>query len=104
MQVAGWNLLNLRQDFADESWMRGHIKAAGLKSPHYLEPASVTRLRSLLKRAKVAPQHIQDSLGTTLAGYLKLNPSLPLWAALALVLEATGQFNASSSFHPSTTH
>lgn len=28
-----WAKLPLRQDFADASWMRGHIKEAGLRSP-----------------------------------------------------------------------
>jgi hypothetical protein len=46
----------------------------------------------MLTRAKVAGVEIKDSLGTSLAGFLKLNNRLPLWAALALVLEATGRF------------
>lgn len=100
-QIAGWHLLNLRQDFSDAAFMRGHIKAAGLRSPNYMEPATPSRLRAFLKRAKVTPVEALESLGTTLAGYLKLNPLLPLWAALALVLEATGK---PSSFQPHTTH
>lgn len=76
--------------------MRCHIKAAGLRAPNVIEPATVTRLRSFLKRANVIGQDITDSLGTTLAGYLKLNPMLPLWAALGMVLEATGRFTAAA--------
>lgn len=87
-----WATLNLRQDFVDDAWMRDHIKAAGLRVPNQMEPATVTRLRSRLKRAKVIGVEIKDSLGTSLAGFLKLNDRLPLWAALALVLEATGRF------------
>jgi len=92
VKVAGWATLHLRQHFVDEVWMRDHIKTAGLRSPNQMEPATVTRLRSLLKRAKINGHEIKEVLGTTLSGYLKLNPLLPLWAALALVLEATGGF------------
>ena len=91
-KLALWATLNLRQDFVDDAWMRDHIKAAGLRVPNQMEPATVTRLRRMLKRAKVAGVEIKDSLGTSLAGFLKLNDHLPLWAALALVLEATGRF------------
>ena len=94
LKRTGWAALDLRQQFADGAWMRCHIKAAGLRAPISIEPATVTRLRSCLKRAGVQGVEILDSLGTTLTGYLKLNPSLPLWAALALVLEATGRFTA----------
>lgn len=93
IKVAGWAALPLRQRFLDEAWMREHIKAAGIRAPIRFEPATVPRLRSMLKRAHVTGQEITDSIGTTLAGYLKLNPLLPLWAALALVLEATGKFS-----------
>ena len=33
LKLAGWAELGLRQEFADEAWMRDHIKAAGLRSP-----------------------------------------------------------------------
>lgn len=95
-QLTNWSRLDLRQHFADGAWMRCHIKAAGLRAPNVIEPATVTRLRSFLKRANVIGQDITDSLGTTLAGYLKLNPMLPLWAALGMVLEATGRFTAAA--------
>ena len=94
LKRAGWSTLALRQVFADEAWMRYHIKAAGLRAPISIEPATVARLRSCLKRAGVQGVEILDSLGTTLTCYLKLNLSLPLWAALALVLESTGRFTA----------
>lgn len=89
---AVWSKLDLRQDWADEAFMRGHIKAAGLRAPDSMEPATVSRLRARLARAGVKAPEILVCLGTTLAGYLELNPKLPLWAALALVLEATGRF------------
>lgn len=91
---AEWAKLPLRQDWADEAFMREHIKAAGLRSPDSTEPATVSRLRSALTRAGVQGPEIIGSVGTTLAGFLALNPRLPLWAAIALVLEATGRFTA----------
>jgi hypothetical protein len=92
LKTAGWLTLNLRQTFADEAFMRNHIKAAGLRAPNRVEPATVPRLRSLLKRASVTGPEITASVGTTLGGFLALNPLLPLWAAVALVLESTGRF------------
>lgn len=93
-KLAKWATLDLRQDFADEAFMRNHIKAAGLRAPVRTEPATQPRLRSLLHQAGVAAPEANEAVGTTLSGYLKLNPGLPLWAALALVLEATGRFTA----------
>lgn len=93
-KLAKWSTLDLRQDFADEIFMRNHIKAAGLRSPIRTEPATQPRLRSLLHHAGVIASEANEAVGTTLSGYLKLNPGLPLWAALALVLEATGRFTA----------
>ena len=46
----------------------------------------------MLTRAKVTGAEINASVGTNLGGFLALNPLLPLWAAVALVLESTGQF------------
>ena len=89
-----WSELNLRQNFADETFMRNHIKAAGLRAPVRAEPATQPRLRYLLQQAGVKAGDANDAVGTTLSGYLKLNPSLPLWAALALVLESTNRFTA----------
>jgi hypothetical protein len=86
-----WSKLTLRQDFADESFMRDIIKGAGLRVPDRLEPATITRLRGRLRKAGIDGPEILTSLGTNLAGFLVLNPSLPLWAALALVLESAGR-------------
>lgn len=87
-----WASLTLRQTWSDEAFMRDHLRAAHLKVGSNLEPATVKRLRSLLRRVGVVGPDIQDCLGTSLAGYLVKNPDLPLWAALALILEATGGF------------
>ena len=91
---AEWAKLPLRQDFADAVFMREHIKASGLRAPLTTEPATASRLRSLLARAGVRAPEIFDSVGKDLQGFLSANPVLPLWAALALVLESTGRFSA----------
>lgn len=89
---AGWAALNLRQDFADAPFMRAHLSTAGVRIPDSLEPATAARLKTHLGRAGVKLPEAVQAIGTTLAGFLALNAELPLWAALALVLEATGRF------------
>ena len=91
---AEWAKLPLRQQFADEGVMREHLSTAGLRIINSTEPASVTRVRCLLRRAGVQGPETEASIGTDIAGYLTLNPLLPLWAAVALILEATGRFAA----------
>jgi hypothetical protein len=87
----------LRQQWADEGWMRDHLKAAGLVVRNSAEPATVPRLKSLLRRLGVNGPEIMESVGKDLAGFLTMNPRLPLWAALALVLELTGRFAPTSA-------
>lgn len=95
-----WSALALRQDFHDEALMRAHLKVAGLRIPDRQEPATLPRLRQVLRRAGVLGVHTDQALGSDgsgpigLAGYLERNPGLPLWAAVALVLELCGSFTA----------
>lgn len=96
-KIAAWTLVHTRQDFADERWMRGITSAAGVRSPLTVEPATVKRLRSVLRRAGVQTPEILEAVGTSLEGFLALNPNLPLWAALALVLESTGKFDTKAA-------
>ncbi len=49
------------------------------------EPATVERLRQLLRRAGVQGPEILASVGKDVAGFLAINRGLPLWAAVALV-------------------
>ena len=72
--------------------MRDTIKAAGLRAPDTAEPATASRLRTMLTRVHVNAQEIRDSVDCTIPHYLTMNPGLPLWAAVALILEATGRF------------
>ena len=92
-----WATLDLRQQWADAAWMREHLKSAGLIVRNSAEPATVRRLKSLLRSVGVHGPEILDSVGRDLEGFLLLNPNLPLWAALALVLEATGRFTPMSA-------
>ena len=85
-------MLDLRQTWADADFMRAHLRAAGLRTPDSSEPATWSRIRCLLRRAGVDAPESMTSVGTSLAGFLTLNPSLPLWTAVALVLESTGRF------------
>lgn len=106
---AAWALLALRQDFEDEAFMRAHLSAAGLVAPHRDEPATVPRLLLLLRRVGFSGPDLVTAIGPTwtdpttgrtvgvsecLRRFLALNPRLPLWAAVALVLELSGHFTA----------
>ena len=79
--------------------MRDHLRAARLIVKSNLEPATVKRLRSLLRRAGLREPDVRDCVGTDLKGYLEKNPNLPLWAALALILEASGGFTFGLKSH-----
>lgn len=87
-----WGTLQLRQQWADVVWLRGHLSVAGVKVNVTAEPATVPRLKALLRRAGVMSAELQESVGMPLKRYLVANPGLPLWVALSMVLEATGRF------------
>ena len=77
--------------------MRAHISAAGLRVSDNSEPATVTKLRSLLRKVGIQGPESAASIGTDLVDFLKLNPLLPLlplWAVVGLVLEFTGRFKS----------
>lgn len=57
------------------------------------EPATEPRLRQVLRRAGVSGAEIVKSVGLSPEGFNSANPNLPLWAAVALVLESTGRFH-----------
>lgn len=77
--------------------MRGHLRAAGIRIASDLEPATRPRIRSLLRAAGVSAAEARNSvLGDTprpLGDFLTMNPRLPLWAAVALILEASGRLS-----------
>ena len=87
-----WAALNLRQHWADEEWMRGHLRVAGILVTVSVEPATEPRIKAKLRQVGVFGKEIKEATGMTVNKYLKSNPNLPLWAALALILESTGRF------------
>lgn len=87
-----WAALNLKQKWADATFMRGHLRMAALRVNVSVEPATTSRMKALLRRSGVHSPEILEASGMPLAKFLKVNPRLPLWAALALVLESTGRF------------
>lgn len=91
-----WAALNLKQEWADATFMRGHLRMAALRVNVSAEPATIGRMKALLRRSGVHSPEIQEAIGMPLAKFLKVNPRLPLWAALALVLESTGRFTPES--------
>ena len=88
---AAWATADLRQDWADAGWLRAHLTVARLRVSVSNEPATAARLKAKLRSIGVQSPEVQEAVGTTLVGFLKLNPRLPLWVALAMVLEATGR-------------
>ena len=92
-----WATLTLRQQWADEAWMRAHLHEAGIRVTDSREPATVSRLRLKLGRAGITPSEAREAVGGTLAEYLRMNPGLPLWAALALIVEACTRFTPTTA-------
>ena len=72
--------------------MRDHLRMAGLRVTVSAEPATVNRVKTKLRSIGVQSPEIQAAIGMPLSRWLTSNPGLPLWAALALVLESTGRF------------
>jgi hypothetical protein len=93
-KLAAWRALDLdadtrlRQKWADEGFMREGLRSAGVRIGSDLEPATPSRLRSVLRRAGFVGDVVGTAIGCSLERFLQLNPRLPLWAAVALVLEA----------------
>ena len=94
---AQWATLTLRQQWADEAWMRAHLHEAGIRVTDSREPATTSRLRLKLGRAGITPSEAREAVGGTLAEYLRMNPGLPLWAALALIVEACTRFTPTTA-------
>jgi hypothetical protein len=87
-QLEAWSRLDLRQKWADETYMRSFLTKHGIRIPSDLEPATVPRIRTLLRRGGIAPKQAEQAVAGSLARYLQANPRLPLWAATALLVEA----------------
>jgi hypothetical protein len=87
-----WASLSLRQEWADKAFMRGHLRVAGVKVADNTEPATAKRMKAKLRAVGIRSPEIHEAVGMPLDRFLAVNPRLPLWAALALVLESTGRF------------
>ena len=96
-QKAAWATADLRHDWADAGWLRAHLTVARLRVGVSNEPATGARMKAKLRSIGIQSPEVQEAVGMTLAGFLKVNPRLPLWVALAMVLEATGRFTPSPS-------
>lgn len=92
MKRQRWASLTLRQAWADEAYMRAHLRAARVRVGSDNEPATVPRIKAKLRAVGIHSPEIQDAIGMPLGRFLEVNPKLPLWAALALVLESAGRF------------
>lgn len=94
---AEWATLDLRQEWADAAFMRKHLAAAGIRAPIKTEPATIGRIRTVLYRVGIRGEDIRKGVGCHLGVWLNHNQRLPLWAALALILEAIGLWTISDS-------
>ena len=94
---AAWAPLPLRQTWADEGWLRAHIAAAGLKAPDHNEPATTKRVTALLRKGGLTGLAIAEAVGSTVDQYLARNPNLPLWVAVASILEADGTYTQAAA-------
>lgn len=52
------------------------------------EPASVPRLRALLRRAGISQGQAEEAVGLSLADYIARNPGMALWWLVAVTIEA----------------
>jgi len=56
------------------------------------EPTTYPRLLQVLRGVRVSGADITKSVGLVSEGFKTVVTDLPLWAAVALVLESTGRF------------
>ena len=92
MKRQRWASLTLRQAWADEAYMRAHLRAARVRVGSDNEPATVPRIKAKLRAVGIHSPEIQDAIGMPLGRFLEVNAELPLCAALALGLESAGRF------------
>jgi hypothetical protein len=72
--------------------MRQTLAEAGIRVGDRREPATAKRVKRLLWHAGISAHQIARAVGTTITGFLQKNPNLPLWAAIALILESSGDY------------
>jgi hypothetical protein len=69
------------------SFMKAILSHYGIRLPES-EPATVSRLRQLLRRAGITQEMAQDAVGCRLGTYIRLNRDMALWWLVAATLES----------------
>ena len=64
--------MNLRRDWLDEDFMRGHLKVAGITIKFNQEPATVERMKFKLRVVGVHSLEVQAAVGMPLARFLEV--------------------------------
>lgn len=72
--------------------MRDHLRIAGVLITANAEPATAPRVKAKLREAGVRSPEVHAAIGMPVERWLSVNPRLPLWAAVALILESTERF------------
>ncbi len=102
-KLASWQSLHLRQQWADEHFMRDTLVRYGVKAPNAQEPATAERVLQLCRRAGLTGADVSAAIGNLecrtikedVDKFIKMNDNerlgaMPLWAAVSMVLEMKG--------------
>lgn len=91
-----WVRLTRRWFRSDIQHLLDYLHRAGIRIANMQEPTTYPRLLQVLRRVGVSGADITKSVGLVSEGFKTTVPNLPLWAAVALVLESlsevTGRF------------
>lgn len=88
-QLKAWSELSLKTDFAEcdlNAW-RELASDAEVRLPVRTEPCTVSRMRQYLRRLGISNERYKAEAGQSLADFVALNPSWPLYAWLGTTLE-----------------
>lgn len=81
----------VRQPHRDDwPYLEAILRRRGLRAIQKAEPASVHRMRQLLRRAGSTQLQAHEAVGMTLDQLIRANPGYPLWWLLATTFEAMG--------------
>lgn len=87
-QRAAWP--PVRQPISEDvPYLKGLLRARGLTRIVETEPATVPRLRQLLRRAGLSQGQVEEAVGLSLAELIERNPGVALWWLTATTLEAS---------------
>lgn len=86
-----WAQLTLRQPHLDDrDHLKGLLAGAGVQRVPEVEPATVGRLRQLLRRAGISQRDAENAVGISLGELVARNPDRPLWWLTATTIECCG--------------